>query len=427
MPIAKLNSHYQLPKKCKEAEPFRGEMASFAAWATQPIQLDRERYKAAGSRTWENQSTHIHLFLGFLHHHQGIAWPTMACFKDAKLYAAYIAFHHKKEASISSFTNQISTAHKVLTWFKTTATATETLELQQLGDWLSNVRTQLQGSMARRRLDPVELEQEDRWMPAEEVVVLLDSFRLEVLSRVPQEGLCNPHTARLLHDAVLSSCMFGYLPPIRLSCIRSLQSPGTAAMQCLHPDCKEGQRCKGNRLEWRGDLLWICLPHHKNAVKHGSPPIDLQLPAELQHLVALYLAKARPVLTSSGCMFIDQKGRPMQKASNLSHYWEQLLKRLGSRAMFPPNRLRHIFVDERRSRQRVEGPDDTGASQVMGNSVRQWDKVYDLRAFQRETTAAVESMPGWRKAMLEQSQAPPRLQGAQEEGDSSDDGSFHSC
>ena len=43
----------------------------------------------------------------------------------------------------------------------------------------------------------------------------------------------------------------------------------------------------------------------------------------------------------------------------------------------PPSLLRHIFVDER-SRQRVEGPDDAAAAQVMGNSTQAWSKNYDL-------------------------------------------------
>ena len=173
-------------------------------------------------------------------------------------------------------------------------------------------------------------------------------------------------------------------------------------MACLDPDCKDKQSCKGNRLEWRQGSIWMCLPHHKNQKRSGCEPIDLQLPGELQELMAMYLEKGHPVLASSGMghIFMDQNGRPMEKAACLTHYWGHMLAQMGSKAKFPPNRLRHIFVDERRSKQRVEGPTDKDASKVMGNSEVQWDRAYDLRAFKRDTRAAVEAMPTWRAAML---------------------------
>ena len=100
-------------------------------------------------------------------------------------------------------------------------------------------------------------------------------------------------------------------------------------------------------------------------------------------------------------MFMDTKGRPMLVASKMSFCWTgHLCSRLGISKVFPPNRLRHIFVDERRSKQRVEGPEDGGAALLMGNSEIRWSKSYDLRASQRESTHAVEAMGAWRAAML---------------------------
>ena len=63
----------------------------------------------------------------------------------------------------------------------------------------------------------------------------------------------------------------------------------------------------------------------------------------------------------------------------------------------PPSQLRHIFVDERRSRQRVEGPDDAAAAQVMGNSTQASSKIYDLHFDVREAQAAVDAMQTWRQ------------------------------
>ena len=54
---------------------------------------------------------------------------------------------------------------------------------------------------------------------------------------------------------------------------------------------------------------------------------------------------------------------------------------------------------------------------VMGNSVAQWDRAYDLGMRSRETQAAVDAMPAWRQAMLTRSSRVPsdaRVQAAQE-------------
>ena len=63
-------------------------------------------------------------------------------------------------------------------------------------------------------------------------------------------------------------------------------------------------------------------------------------------------------------------------------------------------RLRHIFVDERRSADRVPGPEDTQAAMVMGNTTRKWTQSYDLRFKKREFQAGVNAMQSWRAALL---------------------------
>ena len=100
----KLKRHYQLPQVAKDAQPFKVQMERFYAWATTPYRLDRVDYNAASSSTWDNHSNHVHLYLGFLHHHQGEGRPTLAAFKDAHKYASYLAFLLKKENASSAFT-----------------------------------------------------------------------------------------------------------------------------------------------------------------------------------------------------------------------------------------------------------------------------------------------------------------------------------
>ena len=81
-----------------------------------------------------------------------------------------------------------------------------------------------------------------------------------------------------------------------------------------------------------------------------------------------YFTKGRAQLTDSPSAFVDSGGRSLTKIS-MSCYFDGMLSRMDpSFPGIPPSLLRHIYVDERRSRQRVEGPDDAAAAQVMGNS-----------------------------------------------------------
>lgn len=65
------------------------------------------------------------------------------------------------------------------------------------------------------------------------------------------------------------------------------------------------------------------------------------------------------------------------------------------------HRLRKIWVDERMSLDRADGPDNSQACQIMGNSVQAWQKSYDLNFSMRESQAGVDSTASWRRAMLE--------------------------
>lgn len=102
--------------------------------------------------------------------------------------------------------------------------------------------------------------------------------------------------------------------------------------------------------------------------------------------------------------------------TSMSSYFHSMLSRMDpSFPRIPPSLLRHIFVDERRSRQRVEGPDDAAAAQVMGNSTQAWSRNYDLHFDVREAQAAVDAMQTWRQHLLARQQ-PVLVEAPAEEG-----------
>ena len=153
--------------------------------------------------------------------------------------------------------------------------------------------------------------------------------------------------------------------------------------------------------------------------------ISFNLPTSLSQLMAPFFTKGyHGLLTDKPTVFVDMGGSPLTK-SNFSVYFMKMTRAIDpSFPKLAPSMLRHVFVDERRSKQRVEGPEDKGAAHVMGNSERQWELSYDLQFDTREAQAAVDAMDTWRCGVLAEvgpSKQLPCLEEEDEVPSSSDD------
>lgn len=184
-----------------------------------------------------------------------------------------------------------------------------------------------------------------------------------------------------------------------------------------------------------------------------NTPLIFRIPDELAKLLDCFLQKGHRVISPhSQFVFTNRQAQRFAEAASINHYWGRVSKRIGLPATIPPTRcaffhvlaslllpvlqvhfdllavldfllcgpqsrrsllrlhqteiaslwcrLRHIFVDERRSLNRTAGPSDAEAAMVMGNSTRAWDRYYDMRFQRRGAEAAVNAMPGWRQNML---------------------------
>ena len=400
IPISKMKKHYSLPMQLRDMDPLKTEVMSFHTWATNPIQLDRDR-AAISSRTWANISCSIMLFMGFLFYHVPVTeWVTLSLwlFTDATLFAALISFQLKKDNNIDCLTQQISHARKVLAFLEVKGTKQQAAAVQRQVQWLKRLNSQLVQALPRKRKDPDQLKEMNRWADAHVIVQTFDKYRQAVMEQLAQvqEQECRPWLAKALHDASLVCMLFGYLPPIRSGCLRGLQIPDTGS--CLSPDCT-APTCLGNRLEYKGTELWLCLPHHKTQKKWDGAPIEVCLPAELAQLIQGYLSKGHSVYGGEQMQYMFGQGKQMS-AATFSYYSQQAMKRAGLKQYIPVHTLRHIFIDERRGEDRVPGPQDAAAAQIMGNCEAQWDKTYDLKFNRREAKKAMKAMPTWRTAML---------------------------
>ena len=223
VPASRFKKQYSLPELEQGAEPLRGQLAGFKAWCTNSIQLDREKGGALSGRTWQNIFSSIMAFLGFCHFNLGLALPDLLLFADPETYAHYMAFLLAKELSINSFTQQISHARKVLTWLGLHA-AGGAQQFDRVSTWMGTLRGQLVSHVPPKRKAVDQLQEQGAWMPTPQLVAMLENLRVVALEGVPAEAgeLCTQGAARVLHDAAMTSCMYGYLPPVRLASLRHL-------------------------------------------------------------------------------------------------------------------------------------------------------------------------------------------------------------
>ena len=240
---------------------------------------------------------------------------------------------------------------------------------------------------------------------ASSLVAAIHKLQQHVLQLHAREGM-SAKLARSLHDLALACTIFGHLPPLRLSCIRTLMVPSYKG-PCLNPECKLGPTCHGNQLQLKPEQgLHMHVPHHKNERNWSRAAISFVLPPELDQLLKLHLRQGWQLLTThhgveGAChVFVDKHGRAFTPSS-LPLYWNQLLQSMSMPPM-PPSQCRQVFVAERRSEARVAGPNDRGAAMVMGHSVQQWDKWYDLDFHARQAQQAVDAMSTWRQTLLAQ-------------------------
>ena len=261
VPASQLNKRYGLPEKARIASPLSTQIVALNQWLTNSIQLDRD-FSYVGSRTMRNILTDIMLYLGYLFHFEKASSPHLEAFLSLEAYSRYMAFQMAKGNSFNSLAHQIAHAKRVLQFLARGANPTLQASISRQLNWLHRLKSQLSTILLKPRADVGQLESDGAWMDARTVVTVLEAFRLEVLKLIPEFGELPNYTARMLHDACLVNTLFGYLPPVRVSCIRKLQTP-SATNTCLDCDCRL-PGCKGNRLEVRPEGMWMVLPHHKN-------------------------------------------------------------------------------------------------------------------------------------------------------------------
>jgi hypothetical protein len=157
------------------------------------------------------------------------------------------------------------------------------------------------------------------------------------------------------------------------------------------------------------EQLLLDVPHHKNTKHWNGKHINFELPRELNRLMVELVTWGRAKIlaevgNASGVghtLFVHPtKGVPFT-LHTVSGYWKQLvLGDLDASKRFGVQLCRSIFVGERRSVNRVEGPVDRAAAMVMGHCEKVWNTNYDRQYSMRNAAQCIQAMQGWREGLL---------------------------
>ena len=391
------------------AQPLCNQLASFQTWLTNQIQLDRDGH-ALASATWKNVQTHVLHFLGFAHTHCAVPMPNLLDFLQPDLHATFLRHGIEKATKHHYSRHHLYISSKVIGWLRSQPKGQHP-SLPKLLTWLQRAASQIKHSGPVPRKNVQEMTAAGTWISAGQLLHAIMQGKQLAESSASRPPITS-YVARDIHDAALSCCIFGYLPPPRLTCLRTCTIPSYTG-RCLHPDCKDPSSCHGNQLlaapdAAAGGSMRFYFPHHKTSIgRQHARPITFALPAELAALLQLYLREGRPRLVSQNhpYLFLSKTGQHLASksgSSKLVDIWHSWMGRLGCRQV-APSTCRHIFVVDRRSQPSMPGPVDEHAAVVMGNSTQQWDHgIYDVSQFETAAQHAVDGMSAWRSAHQQQ-------------------------
>ena len=250
---AELKMEYSLISAKQQRQPLKTQIEKLFNWLKEPVQLDRTG-RALSHRTMENMRKHISQYLGFLQMHLEKQQVSLSDFLDLHSYSAYISFHKAKGNVYSTIVVHITSAKQILQHLQST-NFTAVSKLHTAKEWLSRLQKQLAMLMPKPIANPEDLPE------AHQIVRLIENFKQTTLASLPT--VTEPPTlqqARAIHDALLACCMFSYMPPVRLVCLRTLQMPMTEG--CHTEGCTR-LGCQGNRIICKPTEFHLLLSHYK--------------------------------------------------------------------------------------------------------------------------------------------------------------------
>ena len=379
------------------------------SFCTAPFVAGRSGGPLAAS-SWQLVHKELMMFLGYCHAYLKVCRPNLSHVVNADLVAQYLGSRVDCGITGGTLDKCMQSLKKVVLFWQMEEQGQQHLaQLQAVHAWLEELGPQLKAHLSgrARQVDFSALDEQSKWGDVGMLIKLFLSKRDLVLDICARVSALSTGQARDLHDALLACFMFGWLPPTRSRCIRTLTGPHSSG-PCSEEGCTL-RGCQGNRVHsvpGQPGKLRLHLPHHKTVKSRGV--LSLELPQDLADMVTLYMQRGYPVLSqyyqSKGFrgphpyMFINKLGGAFTDGA-FSSYWKMLMQRWGG-PVFGPHFLRHVFVGERMSSHSVAGPDHAGAAHCMSNSLPAWLKSYNQKTSNFQGQMAVNSMAEWRNNLL---------------------------
>ena len=212
------------------------------------------------NRTVENIITTTRLFLGFVKKHVPKAERprllSMELLLNAQPQAAFWSFQVKAGCGKNTVAQRISHLRSVLAYLEVGADPQQGMKVEQMADWLGRLGKQLVPSLPMQQKSIAQLQEQGEWLPAADVVQLHDRLRVAALSKIPASpAMCSPWAAMQLQGACMVNLSMEYMPPVRPSCIISLQVSDPQG-RCLSQDCRQ-RGCFGTS-ETTLRVMWTC-------------------------------------------------------------------------------------------------------------------------------------------------------------------------
>lgn len=390
----------------------QSQLSAFKQYCTAPIWVGRG-HTPLSPESMATSQTKIMQYLGYIHRHMGVPQPNLSHVLNADLLSYFFAARKHSGILGSTMAQDVTSLKRVVRWWASQNHAMSVLQqVDKVFVWLGQLRSQLMACNASPAQDPSTILQRDQDRgDAAEFVQLLQSQLDDVqakFSNLPPHQAVSEADARHVHDVLMAILLFGWVGCIRAKGLRTMIAP-EYDLACTHSNCTS-HGCKGNRcMVYKSNTFMVVIPHHKTWKSRGT--ICIVLPDDVNPVVSLYLNKALPVLQSSArdegmshpFMFMNMHGEPFTD-SCLYSYWRRLISRWGGPEE-GPHFVRHLFISERLSDNKVAGPSDAGAASVMGNSPKTWKAYYHRKQANRQAQESVNDMAAWRRNLTKSKRA----------------------
>lgn len=227
----------------------RLEMEEFERWQVEPINAERSaRYaRAVQTTTIDKQERTILSFLGYVGKYFPNKTAGLGRYAEPQIVAAFLGYIMARGVFKGHVLKHVSLARKVNDYLKSGARMGSDIRRHatEIDEWLATMEAQISANMTAAPPRKVPLAR-DMWRWVDHLV---EGALVDVDHAMTSGIGFNIYTAEKVQRALIAALVTGrYIPPCRLSLIRSMNHPrynGT----CTDPDCRERGHCAGNQIQ----------------------------------------------------------------------------------------------------------------------------------------------------------------------------------